>query len=114
MKKCSNCKEEKELEEFHLKKSEKRFQSICKKCFSQYCIKRWKERKKEAVSYKGGCCTRCGYNKSLAALEFHHLDPEEKEFTWNKMRLVSEDKLKKELDKCILLCANCHREEHYG
>ena len=112
MKTCNSCKEEKELSDFHFKKSESRFQSICKKCFSKYCMNRWTERKKLAVEYKGGCCVYCGYNKSLAALEFHHVNPSEKEFNWNKMRLVSDSKMRAELDKCILLCANCHREEH--
>lgn len=65
-----------------------------------------------AVQYKGGSCSHCGYDKSNSALEFHHLDPSQKDLDWGKMRLVSEAKLKMELDKCVLLCANCHREEH--
>lgn len=75
-------------------------------------MERWKERKAKAVEYKGGCCQHCGYDKSLYAMDFHHTDPKQKELGWNKMRLKSWDKVKEELDKCVLLCSNCHREEH--
>ena len=68
--------------------------------------------KKILVEYKGGECQRCGYNKCISALEFHHLDPSTKEFglTGNTNGI---ERQKKEADKCILLCANCHREEHH-
>lgn len=52
----------------------------------------------------------CGYSKCIEALEFHHLDPTEKEFEISDRR--SWEALTAELDKCILLCANCHREYH--
>ena len=83
-----------------------------KAAFNSYCIERWRKRKLFAVEYKGGKCSKCGYDKCIGALEFHHLDPSEKEAHWTKMRLWSESRLLKELDKCILLCANCHREIH--
>ena len=64
------------------------------------------------VDYKGGKCERCGYNKCMRALEFHHLNPNEKDFgiSFNLSRTI--DDLKKEVDKCILLCSNCHAEVH--
>lgn len=72
----------------------------------------WKRRKKEElVLYKGGKCEKCGYNKCIEALEFHHLNPLEKDFTISGSNLKIET-LKKEVDKCILVCANCHREIH--
>lgn len=63
------------------------------------------------VEYKGGHCELCGYNKSLAALTFHHLNPEEKEFTIGGKN-YSKEKMVKEVDKCILVCHNCHCEIH--
>ena len=84
-----------------------------KAAFNSYCIERWKRRKRESVDYKGGKCYDCGYDRCVAALEFHHLDPSEKEMNWQKLRLVSESRLYQELDKCVLLCANCHRERHH-
>lgn len=64
------------------------------------------------IEYKGGKCERCGYNKSMRALEFHHLDPSEKDFGISKQINRNIDDLKKEVDKCILLCSNCHAEIH--
>ena len=66
-----------------------------------------------AVEYKGGKCESCGYNRNIAALEFHHLNPLEKDFNIsNKGYTKSWENVKKEIDKCILVCANCHREIH--
>lgn len=63
------------------------------------------------VAEAGGACVRCGYNKCLRALTFHHRDPAEKEFTIrSKIRKL--DTLRKEAAKCDLLCANCHAEVH--
>lgn len=71
--------------------------------------------KKFLVEYKGERCQICGYNKCLHALEFHHLDPAKKDFTIaSNMKYNSLDKLKGEVDKCILVCSNCHREIHAG
>lgn len=111
MQTCSDCKIELN-EATGYTKTKGKFQAKCKSCFNAYCIKRWRQRKVEAVAYKGGCCAHCGYNKSMNALEFHHIDPNEKETDWSRLRLKSLDKIHKELDKCVLLCSNCHREEH--
>ena len=76
---------------------------------------RRKQIRKMAIVYKGSKCAICGYNNCIQALEFHHLNDTNKDFgisakgytrSWNSVR--------KELDKCLLLCANCHREVHEG
>lgn len=71
-------------------------------------------RKLEMIDMKGGKCEVCGYDKNIAALDFHHLNPEEKGFQLDARHLSNTNykKLKEELDKCILVCANCHREIH--
>ena len=84
---------------------------------NKYATKKRNEFKQKCVEYKGGSC-KCGYNKCLAALEFHHRDPNEKDFSISSMMLTSVtpmpwELVSKELDKCDLLCTNCHREEHY-
>lgn len=100
------------LTDFVLRNSEKRWR--CKKCGSEAVIKRRQVLKKKAVEYKGGKCEICGYNTCIDALEFHHLNPEEKDFgIGGDGSTKSFEKIKKELDKCIMLCANCHRELHY-
>lgn len=73
--------------------------------------KRRRKIKALAIKYKGGKCQICGYNKCESALELHHLDRAKKEFgIGEKGYTRAWDKVKSELDKCILLCANCHRE----
>ena len=68
--------------------------------------------KEKAVQYKGGKCIKCDYDKCIRALEFHHLVPNEKDFNISRYSVLSWDKIKIELDKCILICSNCHRELH--
>ena len=74
-----------------------------------------REMKKYLVEYKGGKCEICGYNKCIDALEFHHLNPKEKEFSiadFCASNHSNYEKAKQEVEKCQLLCANCHREVH--
>lgn len=62
----------------------------------------------------GGKCSECGYSKCQEALHFHHIDPSSKKFAISSVRAsISEKELEEELNKCKLLCANCHTEEHY-
>lgn len=68
--------------------------------------------KVRCVDYKGGRCSRCGYNKYPAALEFHHRDPRQKDFHMGAGRTMSWEKAVVELDKCDLVCSNCHKEVH--
>ena len=72
-----------------------------------------REVKRKLIEYKGGKCQVCGYNRCQEALEFHHLDSSQKDFTISG-GTKSFESLKPEVDKCILVCANCHREIHAG
>jgi 5-methylcytosine-specific restriction endonuclease McrA len=77
--------------------------------------KRRKKIRQMAVEYKGGRCSICGYSRCVEALEFHHLDPQSKDFgISDKGYTRSWKKVKEELDRCVILCANCHREVHAG
>ena len=62
---------------------------------------------------RGGKCQRCGYNTYLGALEFHHISQNEKDFTIGNRDYRLEDCVR-ETKKCVLICANCHREVHAG
>lgn len=83
----------------------------------EYNIKSVAARRKKlrvmAIEKAGGKCVRCGYNKYLEVLEFHHKNPSEKLFGIGQKGLTrSWTKIQAEIDKCNLLCANCHREQH--
>ena len=83
----------------------------------QYLIKAVNKRRKKirqmAVDYKGGRCEKCGYTNCIEALEFHHPDPSGKDFCVSQKGYTrSWERVTQELDKCLILCANCHRELH--
>lgn len=99
------------ITEFFFSKSENTWK--CKKCSSDNVSKRRREIKRILVDYKGGKCEKCGYDKCIDALEFHHIDKNEKNFGISNGNCKSLEVLKKEADKCILLCSNCHKEIHY-
>jgi len=70
--------------------------------------------KKRAIELRGGKCEKCGYNKCIEALQFHHRNPEEKSFGLSQSgNTRSWQEYLNEVMKCDLLCANCHAEEHY-
>jgi hypothetical protein len=86
----------------------------CTKCRMDAVSRKRRKLKLDIVAYKGGKCQLCGYDKCIAALEFHHKDFNKKEFTLSsKGKTYGLKKLKEEVDKCDLLCSNCHRETHH-
>lgn len=107
---CPKCDTNKSIQEFY---SSSKASSYCKSCIVITNKERQRKTKEDAVNYKGGKCSKCGYNKCLGALEFHHIDPSTKDKDYFSQRGGLTDTLKLELDKCVLLCANCHREEHH-
>jgi len=107
-----------------LLKEVKKCQLLCQNCHRElhYELDKVEDRrddKKIYLEYAGGECVKCGYDKCPAALTFHHRNPEEKEF-WigglseriNSIYELSE-RIKNEIEKCDLLCANCHVLEHF-
>lgn len=113
MKTCSKCKQTKPLdkENFYIRKAGK-FHYWCKQCNNKISQQKILDRKRKCVEYKGGKCSICGYNRYFGSLDFHHLDPTKKESDISSLRTYSLEKLRKELDKCILVCKNCHGEIH--
>jgi 5-methylcytosine-specific restriction endonuclease McrA len=84
---------------------------ICQSCIT---VNSRRKNKKKFIDYKGGKCQICGYNKYDGALKFHHIDPTKKDFAPSKLNNRSFKNAKEELDKCVLLCGNCHDEVHAG
>jgi len=113
MKICPRCKEEKKSDYFYKRRNKEGSSVYCKFCTNEQTIERQRKFKRSCIEYKGGKCESCGYDKYDGALEFHHKDPGKKDFTIANARLTSfSEKVKEELDKCSILCSNCHREEH--
>lgn len=101
--------------EFAERKDGSRIRWKCLKCETEATQKRREKIKVMAIAYKGGKCQCCGYDKCSQALEFHHIDPTQKDFGLGaKGYTRSWEKNKEELDKCVIVCANCHREIHYN
>jgi len=109
---CTECEKVKPITEFS--SNGKYLCANCKKCASPKTIERQRKRKKECLKYKGERCIICGYNKHDGSLVFHHIDPTQKDFGISRWTTASLERTKSELDKCVLVCANCHGEIHGG
>ena len=124
---CTKCGLEKPTSEFNKNKLKKDgLQSECRDCHKQMCssyyqrnktnYRKTSKLKRQKIlsivnNIKSKGCIICG-ETNLACLDFHHLDPNEKEGSISKM-ISTPIKLEKELKKCIVLCANCHRKLHW-
>ena len=73
---------------------------------------RRKRIKERLVAFKGGACERCGYDRYPEVMEFHHLDPDEKDFEISQKANWAYEKLLVEVEKCMMVCPTCHRELH--
>ena len=111
---CSKCLLLKKYSDFYFNKKENRLYRYCKQCSKQYDKNKIAKFKQLCLEYLGSKCNSCGYDKCQASLDFHHENPNIKKFNINqKKQMKLTDVIKKELDKCIILCSNCHRELHY-
>ena len=113
---CTKCGKELSIEEFNFRnKAAGTRRSECKYCHSAYMKEQYRKKKELVQDIKSERkCAKCGENRGYC-LDFHHLDPTKKDntvarLTSNNYRL---DKVYEEIEKCIVLCANCHREFHF-
>lgn len=106
--KCNTCNEERSVEDFYKKASS----CWCKPCRKKQKKQDKRDDKRNAIEYKGGKCEHCGYDKCDAVFDFHHKNPKEKDFGISTSGKRFGADIKKELDKCLLLCGNCHNAEH--
>jgi transposase len=87
----------------------------CARCRAEHVAGRRRKIKQQLVSEAGGRCQICGYDKSVAALHFHHVDPAEKAFGLSGNGATrSIKRARAEAAKCVVLCANCHAEVEAG
>lgn len=110
MKTCTVCKEEKPVSEFYKHHSTKdRLQPHCKECMKNNAAERQKIGRKYLDDYKlDKGCEICGYKNHPAALQFDHLKPSIKNFNIGGRTCSTIETLQSEIDKCRVLCANCH------
>ncbi|MBV9850336.1 MAG: hypothetical protein JO250_11725 [Armatimonadetes bacterium] len=110
---CGRCHEVLPISQFYPRKGRNDTLPYCASCEQKRAFLQARKFKQMCLDYKGAYCSRCGYDRCPGALDFHHLDASQKELQINKVRSMDFERVKAELDKCIVLCANCHREEHY-
>ena len=93
----------------------KRNGARCMKCYSQVIMEKRRSLKEKAVEYKGNKCCKCGGSFHQAVYDFHHIDGSTKDACIGHMTHNCRPwtVIQEELDKCEMLCANCHRVEHF-
>lgn len=113
---CPKCKQIKNKIDFYKKaKNSNVLQTYCKICNNNDVKKRAKEIKLKMLEYKGNKCVDCKLhinNTKACVFDFHHLNPLEKDINYDIIRWKNWKLITKELDKCIILCSNCHRIRH--
>lgn len=128
--KCNRCNQEKDLSEFQFRKDNK-YDCYCTSCRKEYQHEAYMKRRKLQIQKNSEYrrknptkdwfqklklklkCSKCEENHP-ACLEFHHIDPSQKSFTISSMiRKLPKEDILKEIEKCQVLCANCHRKEHF-
>jgi hypothetical protein len=112
---CKECGQDKPLTEYP-KRSDAvgKWRNTCKECGLKKAKAAKRIKKEKLVEYKGGACEHCGGVFHPVLYDFHHTNPEEKSFSIGEHLNRSWEALTTEVDKCLLLCAHCHRMEHYN
>lgn len=116
LKTCSRCHNPQPTSQFYPRRKRVGIGNLspwCRKCYRDDAATRQRAFKERCIQYKGGACLKCGYNRYSGAMDFHHRDPTKKDFGLSRRRSCTwTEEIQRELDKCDLLCANCHRETH--
>lgn len=107
---CSKCGMSFPLEKFYSKGN--RLRNECSVCFSRYISDCHLAKKLALIEFLGGSCQRCHRTCHPAAYHFHHTDPSTKEFDWNRLQRRSIKNILREIQKCVLICGECHAIEH--
>lgn len=113
---CTQCGRELPIDQFHWRsKAKGTRRSECKECHNNFMRQRYKDKKDKVSDLKASLgCVKCG-DKRPYVLDFHHKDPSIKEDTVARMlsNAYALERVMEEIEKCVCLCANCHREFHY-
>ena len=114
---CSKCGIEKSIEDFPWRNKSKGIKrGYCKECRNQY-NKEYRQKARQNVQdiKEKFYCAKCGYNQYVQALDFHHIDPTIKDANISDLTngCYGTNRILAEIDKCVCLCANCHRVFHF-
>ena len=109
-KQCTKCKKIKTVSCFHTR-TDGHYKSRCKGCENKNSLIRSRQRKQDIVNYMGNQCYDCGNVFPACVYDCHHLDPTQKDFAISAK--LDWKATEQELDKCVLLCSNCHRIRHH-
>ena len=111
---CVNCGEVKSKDDFY-SSGGSRSRGYCKDCLKTYHTDRLRKVKIKMITYKGGKCERCNLkleDSHYSVFDFHHIDSSTKDPNFSSIKFQKWEKIKDEIDKCKLLCSNCHRITH--
>jgi len=126
---CKTCNTEKPIDRYSRWERRDRpgefgSKNTCFDCAAEYSRGRktenaataraYRKRKRNKIQSLKTPCIVCGFDKHPEAIDFHHLDPTEKDFIVARSMGKAWDKVKAEIEKCVCLCANCHRLHHAG
>ena len=112
---CPKCKTVKPIDEFYKVSDRNGGSRYCKVCDKKYATERMIALKIKMIIYKGGCCKDCGLkleDSHYSVFDFHHTDPKSKDPNFRRIKSQKWEVIKAEIDKCELLCSNCHRIRH--
>jgi predicted HNH restriction endonuclease len=110
---CKHCGVEKALSEMTLNKQcRDGREKLCKACRTIEINNRRREKKLRSIEYLGGKCSGCQGVFVPSVYDFHHIDTSQKEADPGSLMGCNWERIKRELDRCVLLCANCHRIVH--
>lgn len=112
---CPKCNHIKPIDDFYKRSNRNDYNGYCKECSNTYHTDRIKSVKIKMMDYMGNRCHDCDLNTKNShpcIFDFHHLNQNEKDPNWKYIKFQKWDKIKNELDKCVMLCSNCHRTRH--
>ena len=112
---CPICNTVKPISEFYNRSNRDNGGGYCKNCSNKYTTERLKRVKIKMIKYKGGKCEQCSLTleeSHYSVFDFHHINPKEKDINFRRIKSQKWEKIKNEIDQCMLLCSNCHRIIH--
>lgn len=113
---CKTCLKVKDKKDFYYNSGARDYlESRCKACSNKTRVDRGKKNKLKIIEAKGGKCEHCGLTleqSHYSVFDLHHKDPSDKDPKFNSFKFWPWERIKAEIDKCLLLCSNCHRIEH--